>query len=64
MTPEKLREMKVDLIDASVDISKYYTVSNKTKTFRKVDTDFVPVPDPEKASEKKGIFERAIGMFL
>ncbi len=64
LTPETLREMKVDLIEASIEISKYYTVPSNNKSYRKIDTNFVPIPEPKKTASKRGFLERALGMFL
>jgi DNA-binding IclR family transcriptional regulator len=64
MTPLKLREMQIDLVEASMEISKYYSASPDKRDANQMNT---PVFfDPEKKSHplKKGIFQRTLAMFL
>lgn len=64
MTPPKLREMQIDLTLASLEISKYYTLSSNEKGRNKIDARLFAVPKEDRSDSKKSFFERALAMFL
>jgi len=63
MTPEVLRKMQIDLTEASLEISKYYSISSKKKSFIPTDFNFDVIPC-QKTTPKKTFLERTLSLFL
>ncbi|NOX35460.1 MAG: IclR family transcriptional regulator [Deltaproteobacteria bacterium] len=65
MTPSKLRQMQVDLTEASLEISKYFTMPLSKKELPPMPVNTGSLHRRIKRNKiKKGFFERALTMFL
>ena len=64
MTPSKLKEMQIDLITASMEISKYYTAASSKREPDKTETSIYTIQQNEDPARKKGFFGRALAVLL